>query len=137
MDALSPSQFSWLSDPLLDQLGGLLEAIEEHGRWPSQIELAMVHLIPKASGGRRPIGLLASLVRLWERARRPEVECWLGSCRREYNWMCKGKGAERSAWAQNICEEAALASGRATASVLLDLVKAFEQVVLGQVWNCG
>ena len=32
---------------------------------------------------------------------------------------------------------AAVASGRVTASVLLDLVKAFEQVVLGQVWKCG
>ena len=137
VDALAPVQFGWLSDPLLDQLGLLLESIEERGRWPSQIGLAMVHLIPKASGGRRPIGLLASLVRLWERARKPEIENWRSSCRREYNWMCKGKGAERSAWAQNIYEEAAVASGRATASILLDLVKAFEQVVLGQVWRCG
>ena len=137
VDALAPAHYSWLSDALLDQLGLLFESIEACGRWPSQVRLAMVHLIPKASGGRRPIGLLASLVRLWERARKIEVEKWRSSCRREYNWMCRGKGSERSAWAQSIYDEAAVASGRTTASVMLDLVKAFEQVVLGQVWRCG
>ena len=51
--------------------------------------------------------------------------------------MAKGKGSERSLWAQAIYEEAAASPGKATASVFLDLVKAFEQVALGNVWRCG
>ena len=84
-----------------------------------------------------PIGRLASLVRLWERARKLVMEKWRGTCRRECNWMHKGRGSERSVWAQAIYEEAAAASDRSTASVFLDLVKAFEQVALGQVWRSG
>ena len=96
VDALVPTQFTWLSDSLLNQIGGLFESIEEQGCWPEQLGLSVVHLIPKAAGGRRPIGLLASLVRLWERARNPLMEDWRRTCRREYNWMAKGKGSELS-----------------------------------------
>ena len=137
VDALLPSHFTWLSDELLDRIGMLFETIEQCGRWPNQIATSIVHLIPKAAGGRRPIGLLASLVRLWERARRPTMRSWQASCRRTYNWMARGRGAERSVWAQALYEEAASATGKATASIFLDLVKAFEQVVLGQVWRYG
>ena len=137
VDALLPSHFTWLSDELLDSVGLLFESIESCGKWPAQVATSVVHLIPKTAGGRRPIGLLASFVRLWERARRPIMKEWSASCRRQYNWMAKGLGAERSVWAQALYEEAAVASGKATASILLDLVKAFEQVVLGYVWEHG
>ena len=51
--------------------------------------------------------------------------------------MRKGRGAERSVWAQTLHEEAAAAEGLTTASIFIDLVKAFEQVVLGRVWHSG
>ena len=137
VDALVPTQFAWLSDELLDAVGEFFMALEKAGCWPGQVSLAMAHLIPKATGGRRPIGLLAFVVRLWERARKPVVEGWRDTCARRYDWMAKGKGAERSVWAQALYEEAAVAERRSTASVLFDLVKAFEQVVLGRVWECG
>ena len=137
VDALLPSHFAWLSDPLLDRVGELLSVFEEAGCWPRQVALSLIHLIPKASGGRRPIGVLASLVHLWERARRPITDRWRRTCTRSYDWMSKGKGAERSVWAQALYEEVAAAEPRTTASIYLHLVKAFEQVVLGQVWRCG
>ena len=136
-DALLPSHFAWLSDELLDSIGELLQVVETAGCWPSQLALSVIHLIPKQVGGKRPIGLLASLIRLWDRSRKPVVDHWRESCVRDYDWMRKGRGAERSVWAQSIYEEAAGAEGKSSASVFIDLVKAFEQVVLGQVWRSG
>ena len=69
-DGLVPSQFGWLSDNLLDEIGKFFKVCEMSGCWPSQTALALIHLIPKSAGGRRPIGALAALVRLWERAKK-------------------------------------------------------------------
>ena len=137
VDALVPTHYAWLSDGLLDNIGKLLGAIESSGCWPQQVMLSVIHLIPKLSGGKRPIGLLASIVRLWDRARKPTMDLWRSTCVREYDWMRKGRGAERSVWAQTLHEEAAASKGLSTASVFVDLVKAFEQVILGRVWGSG
>ena len=137
VDALLPTHFAWLSDSLLDRVGDLYAGFEEHGCWPKQVSTSIVHLIPKAAGGRRLVGLLASLVRLWERARKPVMREWQNTCKRTYNWMERGRGSERSVWAQTLYEEAAASSGKVTASIFLDLLKAFEQVVLANVWRSG
>ena len=102
IDAISPKQFSWLSDVLLQRLAELLMELENIGVWPSQLQEAIVHLIPKAAGGRRPVGLLPSLVRLWERARKPEIRKWREANERSYDWMRGGRGAERSVWADRL-----------------------------------
>ena len=137
VDHLSPSHFTWPSDILLQRLAELLMWLEQAGIWPSQLEEALVHLIPKTSGGRRPVGILPALVRLWERARRVDVDGWREKVGRKYDWMGKGKGAEKSVLAQAVYEEAARARGDSTAGVLVDLVKAFEQVALNHVWDLG
>ena len=77
------------------------------------------------------------MVRLWESARKAAMDEWKQTCSRQYDWMAAGKGAERSVWAQALFEEAAAADGNAPASIYLDLVKVFEQVVLAQVWRKG
>ena len=111
--------------------------LEQAGIWPSQLEEALVHLIPKTSGGRRPVGILPALVRLWERARRVDVDGWREKVGRKYDGMGKGKWADKSVWAQAVYEEAARARGDSTAGVSVDLVKAFEQVALNHVWDQG
>ena len=135
IDTISPSLFAWLSDTLLQCIAEYLEWLEDEGIWPAQLKEALVHLIPKSSGGRRPIGILPALVRLWERARRSEMEVWRATAVREYNWMRHGRGAERSVWAQTVYEEAARARGQATASIMIDEVQAFEQVALNIMWT--
>ena len=137
VDAVAPGQMAWLSDELLQALAEWMMAVEVAGVWNEQASTSIIHLIPKDSGGRRPIGILASTVRLWERARKPVIQEWRRRVDRKYNWMAAGRGAERSVWAQAVYEEAARGRGHSTASVLIDLVKAFEQVVLAQVWEKG
>ena len=134
---LGPRQFMWLSDELLECVASLLKKIEKAGIWPQQIQEALIHLIPKPTGGRRPVGLVASLPRIWDRIRRRELEKWRGTYSREYNWMTKGRGSERAVWAQSIEEEAALFDGKKSSAVLIDLVKAFEKVTLDTVWRGG
>ena len=50
--------------------------IEALGQWPDTIGLVVVSSIPKTDGGRRPIGLLPSLVRLWMRIRLDVAKAW-------------------------------------------------------------
>ncbi len=76
-DLFRPHWFAWLSDQLLHVVSQFMAAIEGAGRWPGQVLVVLVHLIPKEGGGRRPIGLLASIVRWWgkgESPTHPEVE---------------------------------------------------------------
>ena len=137
VDAISPRAYGWLSDELLDAIGRFLGTLEEEGVWPQQLEEALIHLIPKAAGGRRPIGLLASLPRLWARARKERIREWRTELGREYDWMRRGRGSEKAVWVQSVMEEAARQRGLAFAAVLVDLVKAFEQVMLHLVWEAG
>ncbi len=136
-DHLSPHWISWLTDELIDLLCQLLWDIEAAGRWPGQVRCILVHLIPKDAGGRRPIGLLATLARLWERVRAPLFKQWRASCARRYNWAAPGRNAERAAWVVSVTEEAALARDQASAASLLDLVKAFEFIPLELLWRKG
>ncbi len=137
VDGVAPRHYGWLSDILLDRLGELMAALMAVGIWPRQVSTAILHLIPKAAGGRRPIGVLASFVRLWERTLQPSLQEWRLSNQRDYNWMTAGKGSSLAVWSQSVANEAARSRGLSSGAVLIDLIKAFEQVILGRVWNAA
>ncbi len=50
-DLLRPHWFGWLSDQLLQVISQFMASIEERGRWPGQVLVVLVHLIPKDGGG--------------------------------------------------------------------------------------
>ncbi len=50
-DLLRPHWFAWLSDQLLQVVSQFMMAIEGAGRWPGQVLVVLVHLIPKDGGG--------------------------------------------------------------------------------------
>ena len=68
-DAFRPRWFAWLSSELLEAFALLLKSMERVGAWPTQLSAIVIAFVPKSSGGTLPIGLLAVLVRLWERVR--------------------------------------------------------------------
>ena len=103
--------------------------------WPDLISTNLVHLIPKPAGGMRPIGLMATLVRLYERVRRPAIQAWRRTCSDSCNYMTEGRSAADAVWVQSVRDEAAKELGLVSASVLLDLIKAFECVRLDIVWQ--
>ena len=136
-DSMSPRAFGWLSDQLLEKIAGFMVVAEEKGVWPSQVSEALIHLIAKTSGGKRPIGIVAALPRLWARVRRKQVAVWREQNARDYNWMTKGRGARRAVWVQSVMEEAAKQRGLASGSVLIDLIKAFDHLLLAEVWKAA
>jgi hypothetical protein len=69
VDNVSPRAFARLSDHLLMQLATILLVSEACGRWASSLCAVVIVLLPKQDGGRRPIGLMHGVVRLWARVR--------------------------------------------------------------------
>ena len=75
-DGLHPRHFSMLSPGGRQATAELLEFCEHTGEWPKGIDEVVISLIPKATGGTRPIGLFSGLYRLWTRVRRVEASEW-------------------------------------------------------------
>ena len=51
--------------------------------------------------------------------------------------MATGRGAKRAVWVQSVMEEAARQRGLSSGAVLLDLIKAFDHLILEEVWRAG
>ena len=85
-------------------------------------------LLPKTDGGLRPIGLLATYIRVWMRCRRYNIATWRAANHRDYLFGGKGKGAQRAAWMQAVRAETAKLTKQTYGVALLDLVKAFEKI---------
>ena len=138
VDAIHPSAWSRISDKGKHLFTGLLHEVELTLTWPAQIQTLIYFLVPKTPTGERPIGLMPSIVRVWERMRKPVMDQWLVSQSRSYDWTCRGRSAELAAWQHLVLQEGQgceLGTGRATA--LLDMTKCFEQVRLWHVWRWG
>ena len=74
--------------------------IEALGEWPALLGIVLICLIPKTDGGRRPIGLLPSLIRLWMRARLSVAREWQKQNERSYFYAGAKKGADVASWKQ-------------------------------------
>ena len=79
---------------------------------------------------------------MWERLRRPVTQAWLIDQDRPYDWAKVGATAEAAVWGQLVRAEALdpdadTFESEAVGTVLLDLVKCFENVRLAQVWQWG
>jgi len=141
-DALQPCSFALLSEEGRIAFLRMFSLIESTGMWPRRLSHVWYFLIPKPGGGLRPIGLLPSTVRIWERLRRPVMHQWMQSQARDYDWAAVGKTAEAATWHQLVLSEGVDVStdswdAPAVATVLLDLVKCFEKVQLDHVWRWG
>ena len=116
----------------------LLNDVERTLTWPAQIQTLIYFFFTKTPTGERPIALMSSIVRVWERMRKPILDQWMISQTRSYDWACKGRSAEMAAWQHLVLEEGQDDKpdmGRTTA--LLDMTKCFEQVRLWYVWRWG
>lgn len=107
---------------------------ELHGLWPAVTMFILYVPIPKSDGGRRAIGLITALIRCWARMRKPYMQTWKLKHRRAYNWASQGTSSEQAVWCQSVRIEAAKQDNEFSATVLLDLVKAYEFVQLWKIW---
>ena len=79
-------------------------------------------------GGKRPIGLLPTIIRTWMTASIWAARQW--ERLHDHNALFDGPdmGAKRASWQEAFAAEAANRGGMDHAQALLDLVKAFETV---------
>jgi len=127
-DNTSPRAVARLSDVLIKALCAILMACELWGAWPALVRYVLIVLLPKSDGGRRPIGLFPSIVRVWSRARVIVARAWESAHFRPTIFGGAGMGAQRAAWVSAFKAEAAARKDAAFTQSLLDLVKAFEQI---------
>ena len=65
-DGFPPRALADLSTPLRECVAQFLNYVDTVGYWPEAVATALIPLIPKTDGGRRPIGVLPTIVRVWE-----------------------------------------------------------------------
>ena len=63
-DSAPPNAVSLLSPPLRESIAIFLNKAEAEGAWLEEVATSLVHPIPKESGGRMPIGVLPTVVRI-------------------------------------------------------------------------
>ena len=128
-DKCHPRAIARCSDEALEALIRLLLLCELVGEWPESIGCTIIVLIPKADGGRRPIGLLPSIVRWWMRVRLEVARRWQTLHDRPYFFAGPSRSATKAAWLQAArAELVSLARCIKYLAFLLDLIKAFERV---------
>lgn len=120
-DNVSPRAFARLSVKALLALARLLTFIGRVGQWPALFRLILIVLLPKTDGGKRPIGLFPSPIRIWMRARSVIAKRWEAAQARPSLYGGAGMGAQRAAWNISFTAEAAATSGRCYGQALLDL----------------
>ena len=69
----TPKALQYLSSAGKQTIVDLIAACEKGAQWPQQASHLINYLIPKEDGGERPLALLATLVRVWEALRLPEL----------------------------------------------------------------
>ena len=122
-----------LSDEALHILAILFEAMELSACLPRQIEKVLIALLPKSSGGFRPIGLFPAVYRLWGRSRRRLAKEWELAHYRSYFVAGQHAGATDVVWRQSVRAEAGTLQGECAASVLWDMSKFYESFNLGDL----
>ena len=106
----------------------ILVAMELLGSWAKTVDTVLIVLLPKPDGGRRPIGLFPTIVRVWMRARLQVARDWEQAHSRPCLYGGPGMGAQRAAWQAAFAVEYAARSGKHLVQSFLDLVKAFEMI---------
>ena len=97
-DNASPRAFARLSVAALHALARLFMLLEAVGTWPSILRLVFIVLLPKPDGGRRPIGLFNSVMRIWMRTRSSLARQWEAMHARPCLYGGTNMGAQRAAW---------------------------------------
>lgn len=134
LDSWTPRQLLHLDDAGLECFLDVLMLIEKHCEWP--VVVNKIVFLAKRTGGLRPIALIYLVARVQARLRRPIALEWEKRNDRSYWWAARGRSCEQAVWQQAAWSEWATYKQTtdggqrrwSSAQVLLDLLKAFEQV---------
>ena len=129
LGGLHPRHVALLSNDVIATLIDILEAAEAVGTMPSQLMASFVALIPKQTGGLRPIVWAQSIFRVWSRARLDIVKSWEASRTSHLPFAAqKNRGPTDIVWRHAFKAECAQAANAHFACLLWDLHKCYEMV---------
>ena len=83
------------------------------------------------------MGVLPTIVRVWERVSKPIVQQWARQHARPYDWATQGRSSEAAAWHQSLLDEAATADGMASVTTFYGPRKSLRDGVAGARMACG
>ena len=111
-------------------IAAMLTASELVGAFPTGLRRVYVALLPKSSGGLRPIQLYATIVRAWHRTRREDVRAWRRRLHGRYQWVNTRQGADPLdvVWRDTVAAVTEAPRDVFTLCVLSDIGKCFEHV---------
>eukprot|EP00973_Karenia_brevis_P065411 9087535-Karenia_brevis.AAC.1 len=128
-DWVHPRHYGMLSDDTLWAMLVLCRVMLMLGFIPAALAYLLIALIPKASGGERPIGIFPSFLRIMSKViRMTYCKKWLAKNDRSYLFGRKGRSALTCVWQKALLAEHATYRGVCAASAMLDIVKAFDGV---------
>ena len=130
-DGLPAQALASLSDPLMDGLVQMALLWEASLTWPSSETEVITVLIPKATGGERPIALFRTIVRVLAKAKAWQARGWLRSNSPHYVNMAAGRRVGDALWRTQLRALIDSEEGEHAAEFMLDLQKAFELVRRG------
>ena len=128
-DCLHPKQIVSCSDGCLEACLALWALMFRLGRVPSNLALLVIALLPKPTGGTRPIGIFPSSIRMMARWTRWSVSSvWEASHPRSYWFGEAGKSCDVCTWRQALSAEYAVEVGQSSGTGLIDMHRAYEMV---------
>ena len=137
-DHWRPRTLALLSDSLVRRLIAIMELMFLGALIPSQMALLLVVLIPKASGGERPIGIFPTVLRLLDRWFRWSYGAqWLRGQPADPFYGQRGRTVEDAIWRQGLLTEWATASGKVALTMLFDIAKAYEHIRHDKLWSAA
>ena len=131
---IHPKSLDGCSDVALETLSLLYATCERLLSWPCERVQSRLIRLGKPSGGHRLIALLNTLVRIWGRLRRPVSQAWEAQHRHPSFWGCgPARSSSDAAFAHNVDAEMARAVGDFSVSVLLDMYKCYECIIVARL----
>ena len=109
----------------------------QHGIIPMQLLMVLIGLMPKESGGERPVALTAMLYRLVMKLNKSNITQWDADKAEFWDTALKGSSCLRAALCRALKVEVATAQGFASVGLLWDLAAFFDSIRLLKLMKVG
>ena len=106
----------------------ILRQCENALDWPSAVKCNLIALIPKPTGGERPIGLTSPLYRVWSAMRKCMTSAWEIAHQGFWDTAIKGSSPLRAAILRELQAELCNWHGVSHSQVLWDMEKFFDSI---------